>query len=168
MQTAAAEQQAITEITRTYLPASAIRCVHDAAFLLPLAAEEHRKLFRAYVYVVVAFVTFSRPQTGTAMLRESLLRDNNGLSIVLEKEKGKNHLLWKHRLCIPVLGVAKLHELLNLWEQTRVGVVMKKVCFFGGWVQLSSAMQDYIDPTAVADDDMVYYFDWMTPGWHQT
>eukprot|EP00854_Cymbomonas_tetramitiformis_P034560 gene34560-biopygen33365 len=30
-----------------------------------------------------------RPQTGTAMLR-----DSNGLSIVLEKEKGKNHLLY--------------------------------------------------------------------------
>ncbi|KAK3289666.1 hypothetical protein CYMTET_2936 [Cymbomonas tetramitiformis] len=58
MQTAAAEQQKVTETARAYLPASAVR-----------------------------------PQTGTAMLRESLLRDNNRLSIVLEKEKGKNHLL---------------------------------------------------------------------------
>eukprot|EP00854_Cymbomonas_tetramitiformis_P018868 gene18868-biopygen19474 len=32
-------------------------------------------------------------KSGTAMLRESLPRGNNGLSIVLEKEKGKNHLL---------------------------------------------------------------------------
>ncbi|KAK3268800.1 hypothetical protein CYMTET_22707 [Cymbomonas tetramitiformis] len=31
-----------------------------------------------------------RPQTGTAMPRESLLRDSNGLSTVLEKEKGWN------------------------------------------------------------------------------
>ncbi|KAK3237560.1 hypothetical protein CYMTET_52375 [Cymbomonas tetramitiformis] len=52
MQTAAAEQEDITETVRSYLPASAVR-----------------------------------PQTGTAMLRESLLRGSNGLFIVLEKEK---------------------------------------------------------------------------------
>ncbi|KAK3242772.1 hypothetical protein CYMTET_47546 [Cymbomonas tetramitiformis] len=119
MQTAAAEQQNVTETVRTYLPASAVRCVHKAALQLPLATEEQRKLFRACVYVVVAFVTFGKPQTGTAMLRESLLRDSNGLSIVLEKEKGKNHLLCKRRLCIPREGVAELHELLDRWEQTR-------------------------------------------------
>ncbi|KAK3246364.1 hypothetical protein CYMTET_44101 [Cymbomonas tetramitiformis] len=155
--------------------------------------------------------------------------------------KGKNHLLSKRRLCIPREGVAELHELLDLWEQTRdedwlqaaststaraadtasywrlpcdkkkqfktadandwtacalghvgcvppegghytahrtrkgatacsrsVGVVMEKVCFFGRWVQLSSAVHYYIDPTAVADANMVYYFGWLTPGWQQT
>eukprot|EP00854_Cymbomonas_tetramitiformis_P018308 gene18308-biopygen18893 len=46
--------------------------------------------------------------------RESLLRDSKGLSIVLEKEKGKNHLL-----CIPKEGVAEPHELLDQWEQAR-------------------------------------------------
>ncbi|KAK3273086.1 hypothetical protein CYMTET_18658 [Cymbomonas tetramitiformis] len=205
MQTAAAEQQNGTETVRTYFPASAVR-----------------------------------PQTGAAMLRASLLRDNNELSIVLEKEKGKNRLLCKRRLRILRGGVAELHELLDRWEQTRdedwlqaaststaraadtasywrlpcdkkkqfktvdanewiactlghvgcvppegghykahctrkgattwsraEGVVMEKVCFFGGWVQLSSAVHAYIDPTAVADADMVYYFGWLTPGWQQ-
>ncbi|KAK3240701.1 hypothetical protein CYMTET_49480 [Cymbomonas tetramitiformis] len=119
MQTEAAEQRDITETVRTYLPASAVRCVHKAALRLPLATVEQLKLFRACVYVVVAFVTFGKPHTGTAMRRESLLRDGNGLSIVLEKEKGKNHLLCKRRLCIPRAGVAGLHELLIRWEQAR-------------------------------------------------
>ncbi|KAK3239637.1 hypothetical protein CYMTET_50449 [Cymbomonas tetramitiformis] len=240
MQTAAAEQQNITETVRIYLPASAVRYVHKAALQLPLATEGQRRLLRACVYVVVAFVTFGRTHIGTAILRESLLRDSNGLSTVLEKEKGKNYLLCKRRLCIPRKGVAELRELLERWEQTRdedwlqaaststakaadtasyrrlpcdkkkqfknvdvnewiacalghigcvppegghykahstrkgattcsraVGVVMEKVCFFGGWVQLSSAVHAYIDPTVVADADMVYYFGWLTPGWQQ-
>ena len=45
---------------------------------------------------------------------------------------------------------------------------MEKVCFFGGWVPLSSAVADYIVPTAVADAGMVCYFGWMAPGWQQT
>ncbi|KAK3280391.1 hypothetical protein CYMTET_11761 [Cymbomonas tetramitiformis] len=74
-----------------WLPASGATvplCVHKAALVLPLATEEQLGLFRACVYVVVAFVTFGRPLTGTAMLRKSLLRDSEGLSVVLEKEKG--------------------------------------------------------------------------------
>ncbi|KAK3246029.1 hypothetical protein CYMTET_44423 [Cymbomonas tetramitiformis] len=164
MQTAAAEQQDVTETVRTFLPASAVR-----------------------------------PHTGTAMLRESLLRDSNGLSIVLEKEKGKNHLLCMRRLYIPREGVAELHELLDRWEQARdedwpqaattstaraadtasywrLPCDKKKqfknvdanewiACALG---HLSSAVHAYIDPTALADADMVYYFGWLTPGWKQT
>ncbi|KAK3287923.1 hypothetical protein CYMTET_4601 [Cymbomonas tetramitiformis] len=43
-----------------------------------------------------------------------------------------------------------------------VGVAMEKVCFFGGWSQFSSAVQHYIDPTALRDTDMNYYFEWLT------
>ncbi|KAK3271750.1 hypothetical protein CYMTET_19923 [Cymbomonas tetramitiformis] len=46
-----------------------------------------------------------------------------------------------------------------------VGVAMEKVCFFGGWSQFSSAVQHYIDPTALRDTDMDYYFAWLT--WSQ-
>ncbi|KAK3233169.1 hypothetical protein CYMTET_56518 [Cymbomonas tetramitiformis] len=41
-----------------------------------------------------------------------------------------------------------------------VGVTMEKVCFLGGWSQFSSAVQHYIDPTALRDADMDYYFAW--------
>eukprot|EP00854_Cymbomonas_tetramitiformis_P008377 gene8377-biopygen8491 len=91
-----------------------------------------------------AFATFSRPQTGTAMRRESLSWDNEGLSVVLQKEKGRNLQLQKRRLWIPVNGVAGLHELLELWEEARDGA----------WLRVLT----YIDPTAVVDGGMAYYF----------
>ncbi|KAK3270664.1 hypothetical protein CYMTET_20953 [Cymbomonas tetramitiformis] len=72
-----------------------------------------------------AFATFSRPQTGTAMRRESLSWDNEGLSVVLQKEKGRNLQLQKRRLWIPVNGVAGLHELLELWEEARDGAWLR-------------------------------------------
>ncbi|KAK3287032.1 hypothetical protein CYMTET_5442 [Cymbomonas tetramitiformis] len=46
-----------------------------------------------------------------------------------------------------------------------VGVTMEKVCFLGGWSQLSSAVQHHIDPTTLRDTDMDYYFAWLT--WSQ-
>eukprot|EP00854_Cymbomonas_tetramitiformis_P034267 gene34267-biopygen23376 len=94
-------------------------CTEENLQWLPATATTVPLYMAALQKSVVAFVTFGTPQTGTAMLRESLLRDNNGLSIVLEKEKGKKHLLCKRRLCIPREGVAELHELLDLFEQTR-------------------------------------------------
>ncbi|KAK3273735.1 hypothetical protein CYMTET_18036 [Cymbomonas tetramitiformis] len=39
-----------------------------------------------------------------------------------------------------------------------VGVAMEKVCFLGGWSQFSSAVQHYIDPTALRDTYMDYNF----------
>ncbi|KAK3265205.1 hypothetical protein CYMTET_26098 [Cymbomonas tetramitiformis] len=46
-----------------------------------------------------------------------------------------------------------------------VGVLMEKVCFCREWSQLSTAVQTYIDSTAVVDDDMIYYFGWLASGW---
>eukprot|EP00854_Cymbomonas_tetramitiformis_P034050 gene34050-biopygen7167 len=230
-----------TEATiRLYIafPLKRVRRVHEAARRIVLDTNEKVELLRACVYVVVAFVTVSRPQTGTAMLRGSLLHDSSRLSVVLEKEKGRNHLLIKRRLFIPVDGVEGLHDILELWETAReeawlrgaptrtsrtagtdsywrllwesgkqikadvanvwirgalqhvgclppegghytahstrkgvttcsraVGVVMEKVCYFGGWSQLSSTVLAYIEPTAVVDNDMVCYFGWLAPGW---
>ena len=238
MQTEAEEEQGCSATERTWLPAAAVRRVHQAADEIVVDSRESLELLRSCVYVVVAFVTFGRPQTGTAMLRESLLRDSSGLSVVLQKEKGRNHTRTKRRLRIPVDGVKGLHELLELWETARddawlndaptrtsgtagtasywrlpwesgkhikaseanvwignalqhvgrvppegghysahstrkgaatcaraVGVTMEKVCYFGGWSQLSSAVLAYIDPTAVVDNDMTYYFGWLAPGW---
>ncbi|KAK3264065.1 hypothetical protein CYMTET_27174 [Cymbomonas tetramitiformis] len=46
----------------------------------------------------------------------------------------------------------------NMLACSGMGVVMEKVCFFGGWSQLSSAELAHIDPTAVVDNDKIYYF----------
>ncbi|KAK3233729.1 hypothetical protein CYMTET_55987 [Cymbomonas tetramitiformis] len=103
-------------------------------------------LFRACVYVVVSFVTVGRPQTETA--------------VVLEKEK----------VCASRGGHYTTHSTKKgaATCARAVGVSREKVGFFGEWSQLSSAVQAYIDPTAVADSGMVYYFGWLTPGWQQT
>ncbi|KAK3251021.1 hypothetical protein CYMTET_39632 [Cymbomonas tetramitiformis] len=99
------------------------RAVKGMPVMQTAAAEQQNVTVTVTTYLPASAV---RPQTGTAMLRESLLRDSNGLTIVLEKEKART-----------------------------------TSC-------LSSAVHAYIDPTAVADAGMVYYFGWPTPGWQQT
>eukprot|EP00854_Cymbomonas_tetramitiformis_P011378 gene11378-biopygen11677 len=44
-----------------------------------------------------------------------------------------------------------------------VGVVMEKVCFLGGWAQLSAAVQAYVDQKAVPDQAMRSYFGRLAP-----
>ncbi|KAK3239265.1 hypothetical protein CYMTET_50799 [Cymbomonas tetramitiformis] len=226
-----AVQEENIETQRTWLPAAHIRRVHEAALSLTPRSPEELRLLRAFAYVVVAFVTFGRPDTGTSLSRQHVHCGDSEFSVVLLKEKGRRHHLVKRRLCIPWKGVALLKELIEHWEFHRdtawnssektqpdaywllpedpknfkasvanhwiglalseldcrspegghfsahntrkgattcaraVGVAMEKVCFFGGWSQFSSAVQHYIDPTALRDTDMDYYFAWLT--WSQ-
>ncbi|KAK3237947.1 hypothetical protein CYMTET_52011 [Cymbomonas tetramitiformis] len=226
-----AVQEENIETQRTWLPAAHVRRVHEAALKLTPRSPEELRLLRAFAYVVVAFVTFGRPHTGTSLSRQHVHCGDSEFSVVLLKEKGRRHRLVKRRLCIPWKGVALLQELIEHWEFHRdmawnssektqpdaywllpkdpknfkasvandwiglalceldcrppegghfsahstrkgattcaraVGVAMEKVCFFGGWSQFSSAVQHYIDPTALRDTDMDYYFAWLT--WSQ-
>ncbi|KAK3268079.1 hypothetical protein CYMTET_23396 [Cymbomonas tetramitiformis] len=226
-----AVQEENIETQRTWLPAAHVRRVHEAALSLTPRSPEELRLLRAFAYVVVAFVTFGRPDTGTSLSRQHVHCGDSEFSVVLLKEKGRRHHLVKRRLCIPWKGVALLKELIEHWEFHRdtawnssektqpdaywllpedpknfkasvandwiglalseldcrppegghfsahstrkgattcaraVGVAMEKVCFFGGWSQFSSAVQHYIDPTALRDTDMDYYFAWLT--WSQ-
>ncbi|KAK3237305.1 hypothetical protein CYMTET_52609 [Cymbomonas tetramitiformis] len=226
-----AVQEENIETQRTWLPAAHVRRVHEAALKLTPRSAEELRLLRAFAYVVVAFVTFGRPDTGTSLSRQHVHCGDSEFSVILLKEKGRRHHLVKRRLCIPWKGVALLKELIEHWEfhcdtawnssektqpdaywllpedpknfkasvandwiglalseldcrppegghfsahSTRkgattcaraVGVAMEKVCFFGGWSQFSSAVQHYIDPTALRDTDMDYYFAWLT--WSQ-
>ncbi|KAK3259605.1 hypothetical protein CYMTET_31408 [Cymbomonas tetramitiformis] len=223
-----AVQEENIETQRTWLPAAHVRRVHEAALkLTPRSPKELRPL-RAFAYMVVAFVTFGRPDTGTSLSRKHVHCGDSEFSVVLLKEKGRRHHLVKRRLCIPWKGVTLVKELIEHWEFHRdtawsrsentqpdaywllpedpknfkasaandwiglalseldcrppegghfsahstqkgattcaraVGVAMEKVCFFGGWSQFSSAVQHYIDPTALRDADMNYYFEWLT------
>ncbi|KAK3261773.1 hypothetical protein CYMTET_29333 [Cymbomonas tetramitiformis] len=226
-----AVQEENIETQRTWLPATHVRRVHEAALSLTPRSPEELQLLRAFAYVVVAFVTFGRPDTGTSLSRQHVHCGDSEFSVVLLKEKGRRHQLVKRRLCIPWKGVALLKELIEHWEFHRdtawnsskktqpdaywllpedpknfkasvandwiglalseldcrppegghfsahstrkgattcaraVGVTMEKVCFLGGWSQFSSAVQHYIDPTALRDTDMDYYFAWLT--WSQ-
>ncbi|KAK3243467.1 hypothetical protein CYMTET_46881 [Cymbomonas tetramitiformis] len=226
-----AEQEENIETQRTWLPAAHVRRVHEAALKFNPRSPEELKLLRALTYVVVAFVTFGRPDTGTSLSRQHVHCGDEEFSVVLLKEKGRRHHRVKRRLTIPWKGVALLKELIEHWEFYRdtawsisaktqpdsywllpedpknfkasvandwiglalseldcrppegghfsahstrkgattcaraVGVAMEKVCFLGGWSQFSSAVQHYIDPTALRDTDMDYYFAWLT--WSQ-
>ncbi|KAK3245308.1 hypothetical protein CYMTET_45115 [Cymbomonas tetramitiformis] len=226
-----AEQEENIETQRTWLPAAHVRRVHEAALKFNPGSPEELKLLRALTYVVVAFVTFGRPDTGTSLSRQHVHCGDEEFSVVLLKEKGRRHHRVKRRLTIPWKGVALLKELIEHWEFYRdtawsisaktqpdsywllpedpknfkasvandwiglalseldcrppegghfsahstrkgattcaraVGVTMEKVCFLGGWSQFSSAVQHYIDPTALRDTDMDYYFAWLT--WSQ-
>ncbi|KAK3258501.1 hypothetical protein CYMTET_32458 [Cymbomonas tetramitiformis] len=226
-----AVQEENIETQRTWLPAAHVRRVHEAALKLNPRSPEELQLLRAFTYVVVAFVTFGRPDTGTSLSRQHVHCGDDEFSVVLLKEKGRRHHRVKRRLTIPWKGVALLKELIEHWEFYRdtawsisektqpdaywllpedpknfkasvandwiglalgeldcrppegghfsahstrkgattcaraVGVTMEKVCFRGGWSQFSSAVQHYIDPTALRDADMDYYFAWLT--WSQ-
>ncbi|KAK3282899.1 hypothetical protein CYMTET_9388 [Cymbomonas tetramitiformis] len=226
-----AEQEENIETQRTWLPAAHVRRVHEAALKFNPRSPEELKLLRALTYVVVAFVTFGRPDTGTSLSRQHVHCGDEEFSVVLLKEKGRRHHRVKRRLTIPWKGVTLLKELIEHWEFYRdtawsifaktqpdsywllpedpknfkasvandwiglalseldcrppegghfsahstrkgattcaraVGVTMEKVCFLGGWSQFSSAVQHYIDPTALRDTDMDYYFAWLT--WSQ-
>ncbi|KAK3265932.1 hypothetical protein CYMTET_25408 [Cymbomonas tetramitiformis] len=226
-----AVQEENIEIQRTWLPAGHVRRAHEAALKLTPRSSEELRLLRALSYVVIAFVTFGRPDPGTSLSRQHVHCGDSEFSVVLLKEKGRRHHRVKRRLCIPWRGVALLRELVLHWEFHRdaawsrsgktqpdtywllpedpknfkasvandwiglalseldcrppegghfsahstwkgamtcaraVGVTMEKVCFFGGWSQFSSAVQHYIDPTALRDADMNYYYEWLT--WSQ-
>ncbi|KAK3260584.1 hypothetical protein CYMTET_30464 [Cymbomonas tetramitiformis] len=226
-----AVQEENIETQRTWLPAAHVRRVHEAALSLTPRSPEELQLLRAFTYVVVAFVTFGRPDTGTSLSRQHVHCGDSEFSVVLLKEKGRRHQRVKRHLCIPWKGVALLKELIEHWEFHRdtawnssektqpdaywllpedpknfkasvandwiglalgeldcrppegghfsahstrkgattcaraVGVTMEKVCFLGGWSQFSSAVQHYIDPTALRDTEMDYYFAWLT--WSQ-
>ncbi|KAK3273535.1 hypothetical protein CYMTET_18225 [Cymbomonas tetramitiformis] len=77
------------------------------------------ELLRACTYVVFAFVTFGRPETGVSMRREHISITGDDISVVLHKEKVWGHVRLRRRLTIPAAGVAGLVQLLQHWQQVR-------------------------------------------------
>ncbi|KAK3267043.1 hypothetical protein CYMTET_24372 [Cymbomonas tetramitiformis] len=111
-----AVQEENIETQRTWLPAAHVRRVHEAALKLTPRSPEELRILRAFAYVVAAFVTFGRPDTGTSLSRQHVHCGDSEFSVVLLKEKGRRHHLVKRRLCIPWKGVALLKELIEHWE----------------------------------------------------
>ncbi|KAK3248981.1 hypothetical protein CYMTET_41579 [Cymbomonas tetramitiformis] len=77
------------------------------------------ELLRVCTYVVFAFVTFGRPDTGVSRQKSHIAVADDVISVVLHKEKGRRHVRLKRRLTIPAAGVEGLVQLLEHWEGAR-------------------------------------------------
>ncbi|KAK3249287.1 hypothetical protein CYMTET_41277 [Cymbomonas tetramitiformis] len=96
-----AVQEENIETQRTWLPAGHVRRAQAATLKLTPRSSEELRLLRAFSYVVIAFVTFGRPDTGTSLSRQHVHCGDSEFFVVLLKEKGRRHHLVKRRLCIP-------------------------------------------------------------------
>ncbi|KAK3287610.1 hypothetical protein CYMTET_4891 [Cymbomonas tetramitiformis] len=110
LQVAASEATGVIVTERTWLPAKHVRTVHDAALTLEPEDQDQIRWLQACTYVMLAFVSFGRPATGTSLQQENVLMDEDGVTVVLNREKGKNHKLKKRQLSIPWWGVERLRE----------------------------------------------------------
>eukprot|EP00854_Cymbomonas_tetramitiformis_P005762 gene5762-biopygen5782 len=191
LQVAAAQEAGVTVTERTWLLAKHVRTVHEAALTLVPDSEEQLLWLRACTFVVLSFLSFGRPDTGSSLQQENVLTEYDGVTAVLTRKKGRNHVSKKRQLSIPCSAGSDT-DLANAWlrlalstvgcvppegghfsaHSTRkgattctrtVGVAMEKVCFLGEWSQLPSAVQAYIHPTAVPDQAMRSYFGWVAP-----
>ncbi|KAK3239353.1 hypothetical protein CYMTET_50714 [Cymbomonas tetramitiformis] len=88
----------------------------------------------------------ARPDTGTSLQQDNVLMDEDGVTVVLIWEKGR---LKKQQLSIPCVGCVPPESGHFSAHSTRKGaktcaravrVVMEKVCFLGGWAQLSAVV----------------------------
>ncbi|KAK3259731.1 hypothetical protein CYMTET_31282 [Cymbomonas tetramitiformis] len=61
----------------------------------------------------------ARPATGTSLQQENVLMNEDCVTVVLTREKGRNHKLKKRQLSIPWWGVERLRELLELWTRCK-------------------------------------------------
>eukprot|EP00854_Cymbomonas_tetramitiformis_P000288 gene288-biopygen202 len=119
IQAEAAVMEESIETQSTWLPARHVRRVHEAALQLSPRSSAHLQLLRAFSYVVIAFITFGRPDTGTSLSRVHVQHDDEELSVVLLREKERRHHRVKRRLCIPWNGVPLLRDLVPHWEAHR-------------------------------------------------
>ncbi|KAK3268805.1 hypothetical protein CYMTET_22712 [Cymbomonas tetramitiformis] len=86
---------------RTWLPARHVSAVHAHRLGLQPVGRSETELLRACAYVVFAFVTFGRPDTGVSMLRAHISIADGIVSVVLHREKGRAHARLERRLTIP-------------------------------------------------------------------
>ncbi|KAK3266035.1 hypothetical protein CYMTET_25314 [Cymbomonas tetramitiformis] len=119
LQVQAAEAAGEEQTVRTWLPARHVSAVHAHGLGLEPVGRAATELLRACTYVVFAFVTFGRPETGVSMRREHISITGEDISVVLHKEKGRGHVRLRRRLTIPAAGVAGLVRLLQHWQQVR-------------------------------------------------
>ncbi len=119
LQVAAAGTQNEEETVRTWLPARHVSKVHAHGLAMRPTGRAEMELLRACTYVVFAFVTFGRPDTGVSMQKSHIAVADGVISVVLHREKGKRHVRLKRRLTIPATGVDGLVQLLERWQSAR-------------------------------------------------
>ncbi|KAK3256298.1 hypothetical protein CYMTET_34561 [Cymbomonas tetramitiformis] len=119
LQVQAAEAAGEEQTVRTWLPARHVSAVHAHGLGLEPVGRAATELLRACTYVVFAFVTFGRPETGVSMRMGHISITGDDISVVLHKEKGRGHVRIRRRLTIPAAGVAGLVQLLQHWQQVR-------------------------------------------------
>eukprot|EP00854_Cymbomonas_tetramitiformis_P008530 gene8530-biopygen8654 len=83
------------------------------------AAEAAGEEQTGVAYVVFAFVTFGRPETGVSMRREHISITDGDVFVGLRREKGRGHVRLRRRLTISAAGVAGLVRLMQRWQQVR-------------------------------------------------
>ncbi|KAK3273358.1 hypothetical protein CYMTET_18396 [Cymbomonas tetramitiformis] len=150
LQVQAAEAAGKEQTVRTWLPARHVSAVHEHGLGLKPVGRAATELLKACTYVVLAFVTFVRPETGVSMCREHVRITTDDISVVLHKEKGRGHVRLRRRLTIPAAGVVGLCGSCSTGGRA-VGAALEKCCSLGGWSQLSFAIHSYIDPATVPD-----------------
>ncbi|KAK3272258.1 hypothetical protein CYMTET_19436 [Cymbomonas tetramitiformis] len=86
LQVAASEATSVTVTERTWLPAKHVRTVNDAALTLEPDDRDQIQWLQACTYVVLAFVSFDRPDTGTSLQQENVLMNQDDVTVVLTLE----------------------------------------------------------------------------------
>lgn len=111
---------------RVYLPAPVMERVLEWALSQPLEALRGSaalaELYRAAAAVVLVFVIFCRGDTGSSLRAGDVRRSAAGISITLDREKGKRIRGVARVITLPPGAVPGLEQLLSRWEALRGGV----------------------------------------------
>ncbi|KAK3252466.1 hypothetical protein CYMTET_38229 [Cymbomonas tetramitiformis] len=113
LQVQVADEQWKDRTVRTWLPLRHVSAVHAHGLGMHPVGRAETELLQACAYVVFAFATFDRPDTGVSMLREHISVTNSIVLVVLHREKGGRHVRLKRKLTIPAAGVQGLVQLLQ-------------------------------------------------------
>eukprot|EP00854_Cymbomonas_tetramitiformis_P005485 gene5485-biopygen5487 len=116
LQVEVADIQDEEETVWIWLPARYVTKVNAYGLVMQPSGRTEAELSRACTYVVFAFVTFGRPDTGVSVQQSHIAVADDVISVVLHKEKGRGHVRRKRSFTIPAAGVEGLVQLLEHWQ----------------------------------------------------
>ncbi|KAK3267531.1 hypothetical protein CYMTET_23912 [Cymbomonas tetramitiformis] len=130
LQVQAAEAAGEEQTVRTWLPARHVSAVHAHGLGLEPVGRAATELLRACTYVVFAFVTFGRPETGVSMRRGHINITGDDISVLLQHWQQVRDACWGQR---PVTGSEVQRSYWRLpWEQGKLQSAQAN-----GWVWTS-------------------------------
>eukprot|EP00854_Cymbomonas_tetramitiformis_P034273 gene34273-biopygen23528 len=68
-------------VTRAVTGITHVRTVHDAGLTLEPENRDQIRWLQACTYVVLAFISFGRPDTGTSLQQENVMMDEDGVTV---------------------------------------------------------------------------------------